>query len=175
MFSSWWDFWEECASYTKSARSCCLVLKLLKFSLYLVLNEKIQYSHKDDLKKIIFNTMFSKLRGVCLTQSCDPPHSLGTIWGLISNLRGACRIQSCDPPRNVEIIWVLKMSKLLNLIAYSIECLLTCTNWVLNCLCECLAKHTCWIIVAHLEMISILFIYACLAWDQCPYACGDFV
>jgi hypothetical protein len=28
------------ASSAKSARSCCLVLKLLNFSLYLVLNEK---------------------------------------------------------------------------------------------------------------------------------------
>jgi hypothetical protein len=32
-----------CASCAKSARSYCLVLKLLKFNLYLVLNEKFQY------------------------------------------------------------------------------------------------------------------------------------
>jgi hypothetical protein len=37
------------ASYAKSAHSCCLVLKLLKFSLYLVLNEKFQYG---DLKAL---------------------------------------------------------------------------------------------------------------------------
>jgi hypothetical protein len=48
------------------------------------------------------------------------------------------------------------MSKLLNLIAYSLACLLTCT-------CEYLVKHASRIIVAHLEMISTLFIYACLA------------
>jgi hypothetical protein len=35
---------KRCASSAKSARSCCLVLKLLKFSLYLMLNEKFQYS-----------------------------------------------------------------------------------------------------------------------------------
>jgi hypothetical protein len=33
------------------------------------------------------------------------------------------------------------MSKLLNLITYSLACLLTCTNWVLSCICEHLAKH----------------------------------
>jgi hypothetical protein len=55
------------------------------------------------------------------------------------------------------------MSKLLNLIGYSLECLLSCTNCALSCICECLAKHMSQIIVAHLEMISILFIYACLA------------
>jgi hypothetical protein len=47
MFSSRWDFGEVCASYAKSARSFCLVLKPLKISLYLVLNEKFQY---DDLE-----------------------------------------------------------------------------------------------------------------------------
>jgi hypothetical protein len=148
LFSSWWDFGEVCASCAKSACSCCPVLKLLKFSLYLVLNEKFQYSHKDDLRKIMFNTMISKRWGVCHTQSCDPP-------------------------RGLEIIW-LKMSKLLNLIAYSLDCLLTYTNWALSCICENLAKHASQIIVAYFEMIYILFIYVCLAWDQSPYACGDF-
>jgi hypothetical protein len=66
------------------------------------------------------------------------------------------------------------MSKLLNLFAYSLACLLTCTSWVLSYICERLAKHVSRIIVAHLEMVSILFIYACLAWDRNPYACGDF-
>jgi hypothetical protein len=55
------------------------------------------------------------------------------------------------------------MSKLLNLIAYSLAYLLTCTNRALSCICEHCAKHTSRIIVAHIEMISILFIYACLA------------
>jgi hypothetical protein len=166
MFSSWWDFEEVCASSAKSARSCCLELKLLKFSLYLVLNEKFRYGDlkapecllyplvrpsvwsRDHLRKIMSNTVIMKLWGVCHTQSCDPSHGL-------------------------EIIWELKMSKLLNLIAYSLECLLTCTKWSLSCICERLAKHASWFIVAHLEMISILFIYACLAWDRRPYACGD--
>jgi hypothetical protein len=104
---------------------------------------------RDHLRKIISNTVISKLRGV---------------W----------RTQSCDPLRCVEIICGLKMSKLLNIIAYSLVCLLTCTNWVLSYICEHLAKHASQINVAHLEMISILFIYACLAWDGSPYACGDF-
>jgi hypothetical protein len=66
------------------------------------------------------------------------------------------------------------MSNLLNLIAYSLACLLTCINWTLSCICEHLAKHASQIIVARLEMISILFMHACLAWDRSPYACGDF-
>jgi hypothetical protein len=144
----------------------CLVLKLLKFSLYLKLNEKFQYGDleapgclpytvmwpfarsRDHLRKIISNTMILKLRDVCRTQLCDPPRSL-------------------------EIIWRFKMSKFLNLIFYSLACLLTCTNWAISCICEHLVKHTSQIIVAHLEMISILFIYTCLAWDRSPYACGD--
>jgi hypothetical protein len=167
IFCSWWNFGEVCASCANSAHSCCLALKLLKFSLYLVLNEKFQYGDleaprclpypvmrpfarsRDHLRKIMSNMVISKPRGVYRTQSCDPPHGL-------------------------EIIWVFKMSKLLNLIAYSLACLLTCTSWVLSCICECLAKHASQIIVAHLEMIYVLFIYACLSWDQSPYACGDF-
>jgi hypothetical protein len=66
------------------------------------------------------------------------------------------------------------MSKLLNVIAYSLACLLTCTNWALSCTCEHLAKNASQIIVAHLEMISILFMHAYLAWDWSPYAYGDF-
>jgi hypothetical protein len=150
IFSSWWDVGEVCASCAKSAHSSYLVLKLLKFNFYLVFNEKFQYGDLeapgclpysivrpsawsiDHLRKIISNPVILKLRGVCHTQSCDPPHGL-------------------------EIIWGLKMSKLLNLIAYSIVCLLTCTNWVLSCICERLAKHASQIIVAHLEMI-----YSCL-------------
>jgi hypothetical protein len=131
------------------------VLKHLKFSLYHVLNEKFQYGDlkalgclpypvvrpsvqsRDHLRKIMSNTVILKLWGVCRTQSCHHPCGL-------------------------EIIWGLKTSKFLNLIAYSLECLLTCTNWALSCICERLAKHSFQIIVAHLEMISILFIYACL-------------
>jgi hypothetical protein len=121
MFSSWWDFGEVCASSAKSAHSCCLVLKLLKFSLCLVLNETFQYGDleaprclsypvvrpftrsRDHLRKIISNMVILKLRGVCRTQSCDPPYG-------------------------IEVTWGSKMSKLLNLIAYSAACLLTCTN-----------------------------------------------
>jgi membrane-associated HD superfamily phosphohydrolase len=44
IFSSGWDFGEVCARCAKSACSCCLVLKLLKFSLYLMLNKKFQYN-----------------------------------------------------------------------------------------------------------------------------------
>jgi hypothetical protein len=167
MFSLWWDFGEVCASCAKSAHSCWLVLKLLKFSLYLVLNEKFQYGDlkvprclpypvvwpstrsRDYLRKIMSNTVILKLRDVYCTQTCDPP-------------------------RGLEIIWGFKMSKLLNIIAYSLACLLTCINWALSCICEHLANHASWIIFAHLDMISILFIYACLACDRSPYACGDF-
>jgi hypothetical protein len=167
MFSSWWDFGEVCASCAKSARSCCLVLKLLNFCLYLVLNEKFQY---DDLESL-----------GCLLYSVVRP----SVWSryhlrkIISNLVilkfwGVCRTQSCDSPRSLEIIWGLKMSKLLNLITYSLACLLTYTNWVLSCICEHLAKHASRIVVAHLEMIYVLFIYACFAWDRSPYVCGDF-
>jgi hypothetical protein len=136
MFSSWWYFGEVCVSCAKRARSCCLVLKFLKFSLYLVLNEKIQYGDlkalgwlsyqivwpsewaRDHLRKTMSNTVILKLRGVCRTQSCDPPCGL-------------------------EIIWGLKMSKLLNLIeilvAYvsiwqssRIELLLLTLRWYLS-------------------------------------------
>jgi hypothetical protein len=86
-----------CASCAKSAHSCCLVLKHLKFSLYLVFNEKFQYSDleasgclsylvvrpsawsRDHLRKIMSKMVFLKLRGVCSTQSCDPPHGLEII------------------------------------------------------------------------------------------------
>jgi hypothetical protein len=133
-----------------------------------VFNEKFQYSDleasgclsypvvrpsawsRDHLRKIMSKMVFLKLRGVCSTQSCDPPHGL-------------------------EIIWGLKMSKLLNLIVYSLECLLTCINWAPSYICERLEKHVSQIIIAQFEIISILFIHACLAWDQSPYACDDFV
>jgi hypothetical protein len=45
------------------------------------------------------------------------------------------------------------MSKLLNLIAYSLVLLLTCTNLVLSCICEHLAKHVSRIFVALFEMM----------------------
>jgi hypothetical protein len=54
------------------------------------------------------------------------------------------------------------MCKLLYLIAYSLPCLLTCTNYVLSCICERLAKHTYQIFVALFEMMPSEFIYACL-------------
>jgi hypothetical protein len=101
--------------------------------------------------------MISKLWGVCRTQSCDPLHGLEVIWGMsntvILKLRGVCRIQSCDPPRGLEIIWGLKMSKLLNLIVFSLACLLTCINWVLSYICERLTKHVYRIFVALFEMM----------------------
>jgi hypothetical protein len=86
-----------CASCAKSTRSCGLVLKLLKFSLYLVLNEKFQYGDlealgclpypvvrpstrsRDQLRKIISNLVILKLRGVCRTQSCNPSCDLEII------------------------------------------------------------------------------------------------
>jgi hypothetical protein len=145
-----------------------LVLKTcLKFCLCLVLSETFQYSDldapgclsypvvqpsvwsRDYLRKIISNMVISKLRGVCRTQ-------------LREHLCG------------LEIIWQFKMSKLLNLSAYSLLCLLPCTNWDISCICQCLAKHVSQIIVAHFEMISIFYIHACLAWYWSPYACGDF-
>jgi hypothetical protein len=105
------------------------------------------------------NMMISKLRGVCRTQSWDPPCSLKIVWGMsntvISKLQGVCRTQSCDPLRGLEITWGLKMSKLLNLITYSLACLLTCTNWVLSCIYECLAKHASRISVALFEMMLV--------------------
>jgi hypothetical protein len=45
------------------------------------------------------------------------------------------------------------MSKLLNLITYSLACLLTCTNWVFSCICERLVKHVSQIFVALFEMM----------------------
>jgi hypothetical protein len=45
------------------------------------------------------------------------------------------------------------MSKLLNLIDNSLACLLTCTNWVLSCICKCLVKHVSRIFVALFEMM----------------------
>jgi hypothetical protein len=90
---------------------------------------------------------------------------------MISKLRGVCRTQSCDPPHSLEITWGLKMSKLLNLIAYSLACLLTCTNWVLSCICERLAKHMSRIFVALVEMMSSECIYACFGWYMSPYDC----
>jgi hypothetical protein len=53
------------------------------------------------------------------------------------------------------------MSKLLNLIAYSLDCLLTYTNGVLRCICEHLAKHVSQMCVALFKMIPSEFIYAC--------------
>jgi hypothetical protein len=44
------------------------------------------------------------------------------------------------------------MSKLLNLIAYSLACLFTYTNRVLSCICEHLPKHASRIFVAPFEM-----------------------
>jgi hypothetical protein len=127
IFSSWWAFKEVCASCVKRARSCCLVIKLLKFSLYLVLNEKFQYG---DLK-----TPGCLLYPVVRPSAWSRDH----LWKIISNtvilkLRDVCCIQSCDPPRGLEISWGLKMSKFFNLIAYSLAYLLTCTNWALSCI-----------------------------------------
>jgi hypothetical protein len=74
-----------CASCAKSVRSCCLVLKLLKFNLYHVLNEKFQYGDlessgclsypvvrpsmrsRDHLRKIMSNLVILKLQGVYRT------------------------------------------------------------------------------------------------------------
>jgi hypothetical protein len=74
---------------------------------------------------------------------------------VISKLWGVCHTRSCDDSRVLEITWGFKMSKLLNLIAYSLACLLAGTNWVLSCICERLAKHASWISVALFEMILV--------------------
>jgi hypothetical protein len=119
--------------------------------------------------------IWGKLWGVCQTQSCDPPHGLDVLWGMcntvILKLRGICRTQSCDPLtvyRSLEDIkWVNW-----NLIAYSLACLLTCTNWVLSCICERLAKHASRIFVVLFEtMLASLYMlilvemeYLCLWW-----------
>jgi hypothetical protein len=50
----------------------------------------------------------------------------------------------------------------MNLIAYSLACLLTCTNRVLYCICERLAKHAIRTVVALIEMMYSEFI--CLFW-----------
>jgi hypothetical protein len=60
-----------------------------------------------------------------------------------------------------------------NLVAYSLACLLTCTNWVLSYICERLAKYASQIFVAVFEMMPSEFIYACLGCDRSLYACGD--
>jgi hypothetical protein len=49
-----------------------------------------------------------------------------------------------------------------NSIAYSLACLLTCTNRVLSCIYERLVEHASQIIVTLFEMMSSEFIYACL-------------
>jgi hypothetical protein len=91
---------------------------------------------------------------------------------MISKLWGVCHTKSCDHPCGIEITWGLKISKLLNLITYSLACLLTCTNWVLSCICEHLAKHASQIFVALFEMMPSKFIYACFGWDRSSYAYG---
>jgi hypothetical protein len=133
-----------CLLCQKCTLICLVVETCLKFSLYYELNE-------------ISNMIISKLQDICRTHLCDPPGSLEVIWGMsntvISKLQGVCRTQLCNPPRGIEITWGLQMSKFLNLIAYSLACLLTCINWVLSCICECLAKHTSWIFVALFDMM----------------------
>jgi hypothetical protein len=72
---------------------------------------------------------------------------------VVSKLWGVYHTQSCDPSLGLEITWGLKMSKLLNLIAYLLACLLTCINWVLSCICERLVKHVSRISVALFEIM----------------------
>jgi hypothetical protein len=127
------------------------MLKLLKFSLCLVLNEKFQYSDLKALGCLPYPVMWP------FTRSRDHLRKIMSNT-VISKLWGVCRTRSCNPPRGLEITWGFKMSKLLNLIAYSFACLVTCTNWALSCICERLAKHASQIIVAHFEIISI-FLY----------------
>jgi hypothetical protein len=61
MLSSWWDFGEVCTSCVKSARSRCLVLKLLKFSLCHVLNETFKYDDLEALGCLSSNIVILKL------------------------------------------------------------------------------------------------------------------
>jgi hypothetical protein len=155
MFNSWWDFEGVCDSCAKSAHSFVLCLKLTYNSVCIL------------CLMIDSNMVISKLRGVYRTQSCDPPHNLDVIWGMsntvISKLRSVCRTQSPDPPWDLEITWGLKMCKLLNLIAYSLACLLTCTNWVFSCICERLEKHASQIFIALFEMMLVsLYIFSWL-------------
>jgi hypothetical protein len=59
----------------------------------------------------------------------------------------------------------------MNLIAYSLACLLICTNRFLSCICERLAKHAILNCVALVEMMSSKFM--CLFWLRWEsYACG---
>jgi hypothetical protein len=60
-----------------------------------------------------------------------------------------------------------------NLIAYSLAFLLTCTNWVLSCISERLAKHTSRIFIVLFVMMSSEFRYACFGWDMRLYVCGN--
>jgi hypothetical protein len=113
MFSTWWDFGEVCASCAKSARSCCLMLKLIKFSLYLVLNEKFQYGEVKASGCLLYPVMRPS------TWSRDHLRKIMSNL-VILKLRDVCRTQSRNPPRDLDIIWRLKMSKVLNLIAYSL-------------------------------------------------------
>jgi hypothetical protein len=164
--------WRGVCLLCQKCRLIYLVLKTcLKLSLYYVLKNKFQYS---DLKPpgclsypVVRPSVWSRdhLRNV----------QYGDWWMsnmVILKLWGVSRTQLCDPARGVEIIWGLKMSKMLNLIAYSLACLVTCTNWVICCIYEHLAKHTSWIFVALFEMIPSEFIFACFVWDRSPYVYG---
>jgi hypothetical protein len=151
MFSLWWDFEEVCASCAKSVRSCCLVLKLLEFNLYLVLNEKFQYDDLEALGCFPYPVVQPSVRSRYHLRKIMSNTMILMLWGV-------CRTQSCDSPCSLEIIKGFQMSTLLNLIAYSLTCLLTCTSRALSCIYEHLAKHASWIIVSHFEMISI-FLY----------------
>jgi hypothetical protein len=139
------ELWRGMCLLCQKCMLNCLVLKTcLKFNSYSMLNGNS-------------NMKISKLWGVCHTQSCDPPRGIEITWGMsttaLLKLRGVYRTQLCDPPRGLEITWGFKMSKLSNLIAYSLVCLFTCTNWVLSCICERLAKHASRIFVALFEMM----------------------
>jgi hypothetical protein len=82
--------------------------------------------------------------------------SRGHLWNVqYSGLKapGCLPYPVVRPSVRLEITWGLKMSKLLNLIAFSLACLLTCTNWVLSCIYEHLAKHASQIFIASFEMM----------------------
>jgi hypothetical protein len=113
--------------------------------IFIRIQNRIAYPHPDSTKLVSLHTSQAR--------PCRLPNPWGISNTVISKLRGVYHIQSCNPPRGLGITWGLKMSKLLNLIAYSLACLLTCTNWVLNCICERLAKHACQIFVTPFEMM----------------------
>jgi hypothetical protein len=109
-----------CDSSAKSARSFVLCKTCLKFSLYYVLNDRFQYSDLEAPVCLPYPVVrpSARFRGHLRNVQYDDLEALGCLSYPV--VRPSAR--SRDHLRR------LKMSKLLNLIAYSLACLLTCTN-----------------------------------------------